>query len=112
MACLSSAVPLTGVYLVKFLLIASIAAALMFCGVGKSGSPALKSTTSTPSRRRRSASAATFMVDDSLIKEILLASSCTIGILLLHSCHETFLQSEIHRRGHHAGDVASQPRHF
>ena len=47
-----------------------MAAFLMLSGVGKSGSPALKSTTSTPSRRWRSASAATFMVDDSLINEI------------------------------------------
>ena len=54
---------------------AAMAAFLMLSGVGKSGSPAPKSTTSTPSRRRRSASAATFMVDDSLMSEILSASS-------------------------------------
>ena len=40
-------------------------------GVGKSGSPAPKSTTSFPSRRNRSASAATFIVDDTLIVEVL-----------------------------------------
>src|SRR5437667_688400 len=83
MTCLSSAVPLTGVYLVKFWLMARMAARLMLSGVGKSGSPALKSTTSLPSRRRRSASAATFMVDDSLINEILSASSSVVGILYL-----------------------------
>src|SRR5688572_28601413 len=44
---------------------AAFPAALMCSGVGKSGSPTLKSTTSWPSRRRRSASAATFIVADS-----------------------------------------------
>src|SRR5579864_6245531 len=68
MACFSSRVPPVGVYLVKLALMASMAARLMLSGVGKSGSPAPKSTTSTPSRRRRSASAATFMVDDSLMR--------------------------------------------
>jgi hypothetical protein len=42
----------------------------MLSGVGKSGSPAPKSTTSTPCVRNLSASAATFMVDDTLIKEM------------------------------------------
>src|SRR5687767_456372 len=37
----------------------------MCSGVGKSGSPTLKSTTSCPARRRRSAYAATFIVADS-----------------------------------------------
>ena len=60
---------------------ASIAALLTLSGVGKSGSPALKSTTSTPSRRKRSASAATFIVEDSLISEIRCASSCTVCIM-------------------------------
>src|SRR5438270_10302896 len=76
----SSAVPGVGVYLVKFASMARTAAALMLSGVGKSGSPALKSTTSCPSRRKRSASAATFMVDDSLINEILWARSSVVGI--------------------------------
>ena len=67
MACFNSCVPPAGVYFVKLLLMASMAACLMLSGVGKSGSPAPKSTTSTPSRRRRSASAATFMVEDTLI---------------------------------------------
>ena len=43
---------------------ASTAATLTCGGVGKSGSPAPRSTTSTPSRRRRSASAATFIVGE------------------------------------------------
>src|ERR1017187_8203433 len=49
---------------------ARIAACLMLSGVGKSGSPALKSTTSTPVRRSLSASAITFIVDDSLIEDM------------------------------------------
>src|SRR5688500_11628014 len=44
---------------------AALPAALMCAGVGKSGSPTLKSTTRCPARRSRSASAATFMVADS-----------------------------------------------
>src|SRR5215469_8364168 len=47
-----------------------MAACLMLSGVGKSGSPAPKSTTSTPSRRRRSASAETFIVEETLMVEI------------------------------------------
>src|SRR5580704_7484606 len=113
MACFSSTVPLTGVYLVKFCRSASIAAFLMLSGVGKSGSPALKSTTSTPSRRCRSASAATFMVEDSLIQEIRSASSCTIGIL--YSCFSycnSLFQPLFHGRRHHAAHVPSQRSHF
>ena len=71
MACRSSCVPPAGVYLVKLAASASTAACLILSGVGKSGSPAPKSTTSTPSRRRRSASAATFIVDETLMVEIL-----------------------------------------
>src|SRR6266478_3768180 len=78
--------PVACVYLVKLLAMAETAAALMLSGVGKSGSPAPKSTTSTPSRRRRSASAATFMVDDSLMRETRSARSrvaCMEGIKVL-----------------------------
>ncbi len=45
-------------------------ARLMRSGVGKSGSPAPKSTTSTPWARSLSASAATFMVEDTLMVEM------------------------------------------
>ena len=48
MACFSSKMPDAAVYLVKPALIASIAASHTFLGVGKSGSPAPKLTTSTP----------------------------------------------------------------
>src|SRR6478609_5121817 len=88
-----------------------MAAFLMLSGVGKSGSPALKSTTSTPSRRKRSASAATFMVDDSLISDMRLANSSTLGIL--NNTPLVFLlQSAIHRGRHHSGDISAQLRHF
>src|SRR6185436_5781323 len=114
MVCFSSGVPLTGVYLVKFCRSASTAAFLMLSGVGKSGSPALKSTTSTPSRRWRSASAATFMVDDSLIQEILSANSCTVGItsLLPMSDCNSLLQSLLDQRRHHVAHVSTQRGHF
>src|SRR5580704_927145 len=86
MACLISTVPPVGVYLVKLASSAAMAAFLILSGVGKSGSPAPKSTTSTPSRRRRSASAATFMVDDSLMRETRSARSivaCMVGFKVL-----------------------------
>src|SRR5579859_2915278 len=93
-----------------------MAACLMFCGVGKSGSPAPKSTTSLPSRRRRSASAATFMVDDALISEILSASAWVVGIalvsLLLILLRDAAAQALFNQRRHQRGDVASERRHF
>src|SRR6187431_3202288 len=48
MASRSSGMPAVGVYLVKPLVRASMAACLMKSGVSKSGSPAAKLTTSTP----------------------------------------------------------------
>src|ERR1700676_80763 len=81
MVCLSSSVPPVLVYLVKFFPMASIAACFTFSGVGKSGSPAPKSTTSAPSLRRRSASAATFMVEETLMSEILSASVWVVGMI-------------------------------
>src|SRR5262245_14584665 len=99
MACFSSCVPPAGVYLVKLLLIASIAAFLILSGVGKSGSPAPKSTTSTPSRRSLSASAATFIVDETLIRPMRSASSRVadmFGFLL----REDSLQAPLHDGRH------------
>ena len=52
MAARSSGIPELGVYFVKPALSASMAAALMCSGVSKSGSPAPKLKTSTPSARR------------------------------------------------------------
>ena len=56
--------PAGGVYLVKFWSMAAFAASFAGCGVGKSGSPAPKSTTSTPWRFSFAASPATFIVGD------------------------------------------------
>ena len=65
-----SGMPAAGVYLVKPAASAWMQASLICCGVSKSGSPAPKSTTSTPCARNFSASAATFMVDETLINEM------------------------------------------
>src|SRR6185295_5613179 len=82
-------------------------ACLMLSGVGKSGSPAPKSTTSKPCDRSRSASAATFMVEDTLIEEIR-SAICVMVLLLLHlSC-----KSDFHGRRHQVGNVAAQAMHF
>src|ERR1700693_2801354 len=86
MAVFNSRVPPVGVFFVKLASSAAMAAFLMLSGVGKSGSPAPKSTTSTPSRRKRSASAATFMVDDSLMRDTRSARSrvaCMEGFKVL-----------------------------
>src|SRR5438045_544761 len=117
MVCFSSSVPPVLVYLVKFWFRASMAVRLMLSGVGKSGSPAPKSTTSAPSRRRRSASAATFIVDDTLISEILDASSCTVCIrysffLLSTTRQRPALHSLPDRGRHQARDVSAQRGHF
>src|SRR5947209_7134386 len=83
MAFLSSAVPPAAVYFVKFCSSARMAACLMLSGVGKSGSPAPKSTTSTPSARSRSASCATFKVDDTLMEEIRSAIGLAVACITL-----------------------------
>src|SRR5204863_8305333 len=67
MACCNSRVPAAGVYLVLPARIASAAASLMFCGVSKSGSPAPRSTTSTPAARIASAACIAARVDDAFM---------------------------------------------
>src|SRR6476660_4885350 len=74
MARLSSSVPELVVYLVKLASIAACAAAEMWVGVGKSGSPAPRSTTSTPCALSRIASAATFIVGDTDIRVVRVAN--------------------------------------
>ena len=66
------------VYLVKLSSRARTAACLILSGVGKSGSPAPKATTSTPEAFKRPASAVTAMVADSLIPLTLCVSSILI----------------------------------
>src|ERR1051325_5941430 len=62
-----SRVPAVGVYFVLPSVIASAAASLMFCGVSKSGSPAPRSTTSTPAARIASAACIAASVEDAFI---------------------------------------------
>src|SRR3954464_14400146 len=107
MACFNSWVPPAGVYLVKLLSMALMAAFLILSGVGKSGSPAPKSTTSTPSRRRRSASAATFIVEDTLISDIRSAKSRVACITRLSK--NSISQPGLNRRRHQSIDVSTQP---
>ncbi len=73
-AFLSSSVPELVVYFVKFASIAALAASPMWRGVGKSGSPAPKSTTSMPCDFSLMASAATFIVGDVAIRPARAAS--------------------------------------
>src|SRR5258706_12120176 len=68
-----SSVPELFVYFVKFASMARCAAALMWSGVGKSGSPAPKSTTSIPWAFILMASDATFMVGDTAMRPVLSA---------------------------------------
>src|SRR5215831_17652480 len=114
MAFFNSAVPPAAVYLVKFCSSARMAACLMLSGVGKSGSPAPKSTTSTPSERRRSASCATFIVDDTLMEEIRSAIGLAVTCMIFGLCPFTFgfahapPQPILDRRRHQTRDAASQ----
>src|SRR5580692_5966087 len=89
---------------------AAMAARLMLSGVGKSGSPAPKSTTSAPSRRSFSASAATFMVEETLIVEILSARACNVCIILFPS--KLSLQSGLHRWWHQSRNISTERNHF
>src|SRR6266853_1602737 len=98
---------------------ASMAACLMFSGVGKSGSPAPKSTTSAPSRRNRSASAITFMVDDTLMREILEASApfVGIGVICIIACSlmcfaHSKLEPLFDQRRHQSRYIAAERSHF
>src|SRR3989304_8906110 len=61
----SSKMPWLAVYFVKFALMAAMAAFLISCGVGKSGSPAVRLTTSIPSAFMSDARAARAIVWDS-----------------------------------------------
>src|SRR5689334_10551317 len=115
MAFLSSVVPPAGVYLVKFCSRARIAACLMLSGVGKSGSPAPKSTTSSPSARRRSASCETFIVDDTLMEEIRSAMGLAVLACMLLGLRPFAIgfgkappQPFLDRRRHQSRDISTQ----
>src|SRR5579885_3027374 len=98
---------------------ARTAACLMLSGVGQSGSPAPKSTTSTPSLRSFSASAATFMVDETLIREMRSAIGFAIACITVRLCPfykirmiQALVQPRLHRRRHQAGDIPAELENF
>src|SRR5688572_5682745 len=103
--------PATSVYLPTPLSSAARAASLMWAGVSKSGSPAPKLTTSTPSALSLAAFAVTARViegligsrrDASLIGKVI--GSLSLGSLLA----ELGRERRHHRRRHEAVDVAAE----
>src|SRR6266705_5507687 len=82
MACCNFRVPAVGVYLVWPSRIASAAAALMFCGVSKSGSPAPRSTTSMPAARIACAVCIAAKVDDAFIRATLSETGNLVEIVV------------------------------
>src|SRR5947207_5238697 len=100
--------PPVAVYLVKFFSRASIAARLMFAGVGKSGSPAPKSTRLTPLDLSRSAFITTAAVGETEIREIL-SESC----IILPSLFSLFLPQPLgDDRRHQVGDRTAVPENL
>src|SRR3954468_14215131 len=92
-----------------------MAACLMLSGVGKSGSPAPKSTTSTPSQRSLSASVETFMVEETLIDEIRSAIALIAACIYFEAPFLFFqpgLQPDFDRRRHQAGDIPAERRYL
>src|SRR5687768_1062935 len=83
---------------------ATLAASFAGCGVGKSGSPAPKSTTSTPWRFSFAASPATFIVGD---VETLLIRSASMDFPSLF-----FSQPALHDLGHETAHLATEREHF
>lgn len=69
--------PEVGVYFVKPLFRDSIAASFMFSGVSKSGSPALKPITLTPSETKD----LTLLVIDNVAEGFILFTTCDIDML-------------------------------
>src|SRR5262245_36084988 len=96
--------PAAGVYLVKFASMAAIPAFFTCSGVWKSGSPAPRSTTSTPARRSRSASAATFSVAD---VEIPARRSASMSSLLRFCPH-----AGLHNRRDQPPYLTAEIEHF
>ena len=94
--------PAAGVYFVKFWSIAVFAAAFAGSGVGKSGSPAPKSTTSMPCRFNFSASAATFIVGEVETRAIRSANMCPLF----------FSQPGFHNLGDEPADSSAERKDF
>src|SRR5215468_5793662 len=93
----------------------------MLSGVGKSGSPAPKSTTSTPSERSFSASAETFIVEETLMVEIRSAIGLIAACMAFRSSSplrngfgfgQSCAQSRFDRSRHQAGHIASERKNF
>src|SRR5436189_404001 len=99
--------PATGVYFVNSWSSASCAAIFTAFGVGKSGSPAPKSMTSTPSRRRRSTVAVTFIVGEMAMREVRAASVISDSLLSYFLPKPLFDQFR-----HQAADAAAEREHF
>src|ERR1700683_389411 len=97
---------------------AAMAALRMFSGVMKSGSPALKSTTSTPSRRRLSASAITFMVEEALISAMRSAMAGLVSVGVILGARWFFMrcnaapQLVFDERRNKSGDIAAKRGYF
>src|SRR3990170_4689628 len=83
---------------------ATLAASFAGCGVGKSGSPAPKSTTSTPCRFSFAASPATFIVGD---VDTLLIRSASMNFPSLF-----FFQPAFDNFGHQAADLTAKREDF
>src|SRR5437773_3173116 len=115
MARRSSAMPGTGVYLLKCWSIAACAATLIDSGVAKSGSPAPKSMTSTPSRRSRSTVAVTFIVGELEIRAVrsarrVMGRPCS-SIFGTQSS-DLFPEALLDHVGHEAVHAATQGKHL
>ncbi len=91
MACLRSAVPPTGVYLVKPSCSALTAASLICSGVSKSGSPAPRPIISFPSARNLTARAVTASVGEGLMvaarSAIFISNSVSSGTNEKRACN-------------------------
>src|SRR5215510_3138551 len=100
------------VYREKFASIAAFAASLTWVGVGKSGSPAPKSTTWMPERFKRSASAATFIVAE----PVTLARRCASAIDIANLSNGLNLGFPAHPllngRRHQPANLAAEAEHF
>src|SRR6266545_1236824 len=92
---------------------AAWAAALIAAGVGKSGSPAPKSITSTPSRRRRSTVAVTFIVGELAIRPVRAARRgvMTASSFLLGP-GDLLLEPAFDHVGNEAVDAAAESEHL
>src|SRR4030095_9494586 len=104
--------PMALVYREKFASMAAFAASLTWVGVGKSGSPAPKSTIWTPVRFQRSASAATFMVAE----PVTLARRCASAIDIATLSNGLNLGFPAHPllngRRHKPANLAAEAEHF